>query len=488
MQEKEDAPRWQRRKVEWKMSIQLFIVCVYIALLFGISFYVKRRADKGSAEYLFAGRKLGPILVAVNITGLAVGAASTVGVAENAFRVGIAAGWYNAAWSAGAIIMGIVAAGKLRAMEVSTIPEFFEKYYDTKGRVISAIGLVIIMSVITALQYLAGGAILAALLPDIFSFRGGMMMSAVVFIGITLIGGLWSSGLANIVSVCLIYIGVFYSCITAVNNAGGITAITSQLPASQDWFNPLAGIPFAVIIGWFIVMITQAITAQGPVQIACGARDAKTARNGFILGGLLIFPIGFVCAILGIVAKVSFPDITATMALPQVVMSLNPVVSGTTLAALWAADVSTACTILLGAGTLFSNDIYKRFINPNVSDEKFVTVNRLTILGVGIVTLWFAFNAAGILKTMIAGLSLTTALTCVFLFTVFAPSLCRRSSAFYTTLVGLLGLVVWEFVPSLHVLQHVIYFEWLICIITFLAVAVIDKTPIKKLEYKEERG
>ena len=69
----------------------MIIVVVYIALLFAISFYVKSRADKGSAEYLFAGRKLGPVLIAVNITGLAVGAASTVGVAENAYKVGMAA-------------------------------------------------------------------------------------------------------------------------------------------------------------------------------------------------------------------------------------------------------------------------------------------------------------------------------------------------------------------------------------------------------------
>ena len=89
---------------------------------------------------------------------------------------------------------------------------------------------------------------------------------------------------------------------------------------------------------------------------------------------------------------------------------------------------------------------------------------------------------------MIAGLSMTTALTCVFLFTVFSPGLCRRSSAFYTTLIGLLGLVVWEFVPALHVLQHVIYFEWLICIVTFLIVAVVDKTPIKVPEYVEEEA
>ncbi len=476
------------------MSIQLVIVILYIAMLFGISFWVKRQADKGSTEYLFAGRKLGSVLIAVNITGLAVGAASTVGVAERAFSVGMAAGWYNGAWAAGSIVMGLFAAGKLRAMKVSTIPEFFEKYYDTKGRVISAVGLLIIMCVITALQYLAGGAILSSLLPDIFSFRGGMLMSAIVFIGITLIGGLWSSGLANIVSVTLIYLGVIYSCIESVSNVGGVAALRANLPNADVMMNPLGGIPIVVIISWFIVMITQAITAQGPVQIACGARDAKTARRGFILGGLIIFPIGFLCAILGLVAKVMYPDIPvekAAMAMPRVVMSLNPLASGATLAALWAADVSTACTILLGAGTLFSQDIYKRFINPDIADDKFVKINRMIIFVIGMITLWFAFNAAGILKTMIAGLSMTTALTCIFFFTVFAPGLCRRSSAFWTVLVGLAGIVLW-YMPG-NVLggvqaffKEVVYFEWVICIITFLLVSVIDKRPIKEVEIVNE--
>ena len=123
------------------MNVQLIIVVVYIALLFAISFYVKSRADKGSAEYLFAGRKLGPVLIAVNITGLAVGAASTVGVAENAYKVGMAAGWYNAAWSAGAIIMGLVAAGKLRAMKVSTFRNFLKNITIPKAALSARLGL-----------------------------------------------------------------------------------------------------------------------------------------------------------------------------------------------------------------------------------------------------------------------------------------------------------------------------------------------------------
>lgn len=465
------------------MSIQLSIVCLYVLLLFAISFYMKRRASKNPTEYLFAGRKLTTPLIAFNVTGLAVGAASTVGVAENAIQVGLAAGWYNGAWAIGAIVMGLVAAGKYRKMGCSTIPELFERYYDKKGRLLSAIGLAIILICITSLQYIAGGAILSTIMPDIFSMETGMIMSAIVFIGITVVGGLWSSGMSNIISVSLIYLGILYSTITVVNDNGGIGHINNQLPAVDfSWFGPIGGLGMAVILGWILIMVSQALTMQGTVQIACGAKDEKTARKGFIWGGILIFPIGFLSAILGLAAKVQYPDINPTMALPQIIMGLDPILSGITLAALWAADVSTACTILLGAGTLISQDIYKRFINPDVSVQKFLKVNRIVILLVGLGTLYLAFTAVGILKTMLIGLSLTTAFTVVFLFTVFAPNLCRKNSAFITTIVGIIGLIAWQFFPQIHILPHVIYFEWVICVVSFLGVALLDKQPIKNPE------
>ncbi len=470
------------RKAGTIVSIQLLIVCLYVAVLFGISFYVKRRADKNPTEYLFAGRKLSTSLIAVSVTGLAVGAASTVGVAENATQVGLAAGWYNGAWSIGAIVMGLLAAGKYRALKCSTIPELFERCYDTRGRIVSVFGLALILICITSLQYVAGGAILSTLMPDIFSMHGGMVMSAVVFIGITVVGGLWSSGMSNMLSVALIYLGILYSMITVVNREGGISAINAALPASDfGWFSPMGGLGMAVILGWILVMVSQALTAQGTVQIACGAKDAKTARNGFIWGGILIFPIGFFSAVLGLAAKVQFPDVNPTMALPQIIMSLDPITSGVTLAALWAADVSTACTILLGAGTLIAQDIYKRFVNPTVTPEKYLKVNRAIIFFVGIATLWLAFNAVGIVKMMMIGLSLTTAFTVVFLFTIFAPGLCRKSSAFYTTIVGIGGLFLWQLVPAIRFLPHVIYFEWIICIVTFLGIAAFSREPIREL-------
>ena len=469
------------------MSIQLCIVILYIIFLFAISLYVKRRASQNPTEYLFAGRKFSTGLVAVSITGMAVGAASTVGVAESATKIGLAAGWYNGAWAIGAIIMGCIAAGKYRALNCTTIPELFERSYDEKARIISVIGLSLIMICITSLQYVAGGSILHALMPDIFSMHAGMIVSAVVFIGITTIGGLWSSGLSNILSVTVIYLGILYSMARVLLRDGGISGINASLPAMPfDWFNPFGGLTLAMLLGWIIVMTTQAITSQGPVQIACGAKNVKAARHGYILGGLLIFPVGFFCAILGLAAKAQFPSLNPTMALPQIIMSLDPFSSGMTLAALWAADVSTACTILLGAGTLVAQDIFKRFFKPDISKSSYVKANRLIILIIGVGTLWLAFNAVGIVKIMLIGLSLTTAFTLVFLCTMFCPSLCRKNTAFWTTLVGILGLFTWQLCPAIRVFPHVIYFEWIICIITLLIVRLVDKTPIKLPETKAD--
>lgn len=469
------------------MTIQFWIIVLYICVLFAISIYVKRRAGNSSG-FLFAGRKLTTPLVAANIAGTAIGAAATIGVAENAFQSGIAAGWYNGAWAAGAVMMAFVAAKKYRELNCTTVPELFERYYDKKGRVIAVLGMLTIQLVITSLQYLAGGAILSSLLPDIFSFQGGMVTSAAVFIGTTILGGLWSSGLSNILSVSLIYVGVLISTITIVNNQGGIGAIAASLPPGVDWFGPVGGLGLATVIGWFVVMMTQAITAQGPVQVACAAKDGAAAKKGFLWGALLMFPVGFACAIMGVAARAAHPEMKATLALPYMIMSLDPVISGLTLAALWAADVATACHILLAAGTLFSQDIYKRFINPNVSDKKYTLLNRYAILFLGAVTLWFAFNAVGIVKTMLIGLSLTTAFTLIFLFTMFAPGLCRKNSAFYTTLAGIVTLFVWQAFPAVQIFAHPIYMEWLVCLVTFFIVAVVDKQPIRMAAPQEEEA
>jgi SSS family solute:Na+ symporter len=462
------------------MNIPLIIVLIYIIVLYVISWYsTKLSKNGGILGYLLAGRGFPAGIVAVMLAGLAVGGASTIGVAENAYKAGISAGWYNAAWAAGAIVVGLVIADKYRKLEVSTVPELFERYFDTSGRIIAVIGQIVIQIVITSLQYVAGGAILAALLPGIFTFKTGMLTSAIVFIGITLIGGYWAAGLSNVINVTVIYFGIILGVILSLKDIGGFTNLSASLPTGEHWFSPFMGVGIAVVIANFVVMITQTFSTQAVVQISFAAKDAKNAKLGFILAGLIILPVGFLSAILGIVAAAKFPGIKPALALPQTIMALNPWAAGLVLAGLWAADVSTAVGLLLGSSTLVVEDIWKRFIQPEIPEKQQLLLSRGIVLVISLLTYFLATSVLGIIKTLLIGLTLTTSYTVVLLFLVFAPRYCKKGSAFWTILTGIIYLALWQFVPAIRIVPHPIYLAWPVALVTFFLVYFLDSRPTK---------
>jgi len=464
--------------------IPLTIVSLYIVLLYVITWVTRRLSRGGMIGYLLAGRGLPFWVVAPLLTGLAVGGASTIGVAERAYNAGISAGWYNAAWAVGAILVGFIAARRYRLMEVATLPELFERHYSIPGRIIGVFGQLILQIVITSLQYVAGGAILSSLLPDVFTFKTGMFVTALVFVGITLIGGFWAAGLTNIINVILIYVGVLLGAVIAVTKIGGWGEFVSKIPDQHPGFD-LGAIGWPLIIAWFMVMGTMAFSVQSVVQISFAAKNASSASKGFILGGLIILPVGFISAIIGLAATILHPGIIPTEALPRTVLSLSPVVAGLVLAGLWAADVSTASALLVGSATLVVGDVVKRFFAPDLREREEKIVSRIAVLILSVLTYILAISVSGILKTLLIGLSLTTAYTLVTLMTLFWPRVCRRSHASWTLVMAMTALGIWLIFPQVRSffqrldLPHPIYLCWIVSLVTFILVAIIDKRRIK---------
>lgn len=461
----------------------LIIVFTYILLLFGVTWATRRLSRGGMIAYLLAGRNLPFWVVAPLLTGLAVGGASTVGVAEQAYASGISAGWYNAAWAAGAILVGLIAARRYRSMEVSTLPELFERHYSVSGRVIGVFGQLVLQIVITSLQYVAGGAILSSLLPGVCSFKTGMFITAVVFVGITLIGGFWAAGLTNIINIVLIYTGVILGAVMAVSEVGGVSQLVSRLPAGHPGFD-IGAIGWPLILAWFAVMCTMAFSVQSVVQISFAARDSSSARKGFLLGGLIILPIGFISAVIGLAALILHPGIIATEALPRTVLSLSPFVAGLILAGLWAADVSTASALLVGSATLVVGDLIKRFVAPGLREREERIISRVSVLVLSVFTYLLAATVSGILKTLLIGLTLTTAYTLVTLMTLFWPKICRRSHATWTLIMTMAALALWLIFPQISAffqkigLPHPIFFCWGVSLFTFALIALLDKRRI----------
>ena len=459
------------------MSVSLAILILYIVALFAISWFAKKRSEGTTENYALAGRKLTAPLIGVSIIGLAVGGASTIGVSEHAFKVGLSAGWYTAAWGIGAIIMGMFLAEKYRKANITTVSELIERHHDSKAVVLGVICQIIIQLVIISLQYIAGGSIISAIMPEI-GFKTGVMISAVTFIGITFIGGMWSASLSNILNIILIYGGIAIATVIQFTKVGGLSGLEMNLPANIPWFDPVAGVGIKGIMSWIVVLVTVNLSLQSIIQISLGAKDAATARKGFVWGGILMIPVGFMSALLGICAKAAYPTANAALALPQAIVELQPLLAGLTLAALWAADVSTACNLLLSAGTLFSKDIYKRYINPACDESKQLSVMRWSVVISGVLTVGMAMMVSGILNTIMMGLSLTAAFSIIVIVALFFPQYACKAAGFNTMLVGLVLLIAWQLVPAIRIFPHVIYMEWVACIITYVVTAIV--APEKK--------
>jgi len=463
------------------MNVPLAIVIGYVVCLMAIGIWSSRLVRSNKEGFFLAGRKLTAPLVAVSVTGLAIGGASTIGVAQDAFSgKGISAGWYGVAWALSALFVGVAVSRQYRRLGVVTVPQLFERYYDRSGQVACVVVQVLVQMVVTSLQYVAGGAILHQLLPEFFTTPTvGMVFSAIVFITMTMVGGLWSASLSNVLNVLLIYGGIALAAGLSVAATSGMEQLAAQLPADAPYLAPVAGVGWLWIVTFALVMITCNISFQATVQIAFAARDEARARRGFLGAALLILPVSFLAALIGVAAKANFPEIEdAATALPRMVGSLHPLVAGVTLAALWAADVSTACGLLLSSSTVITRDIVGPYLRTELSDAVRLRLNRIVVLAIGMITLTMALQIQGILKALMQGLSLTAGPSVVVLFTFLAPGLCRRSSAFWTIAAGVAVMAVWQILPAHAALPHVIYVEWVVCVGVFLVVAIVDRRPI----------
>jgi SSS family solute:Na+ symporter len=134
----------------------------------------------------------------------------------------------------------------------------------------------------------------------------------------------------------------------------------------------------------------------------------------------------------------------------------------------------------MGSATLVSTDIVKRFFAPGLSDAQDQRMCRITVAALSVLTFALAlFVSQNILGALLAGLSLGTAYALIVLMTMFAPGMCRRSSATATLLATMISFAAWVVMPSeWRILPHPIYFTWIVSLATFAVVALVDRRPI----------
>lgn len=394
------------------------IVVVYMLLMLAIGYYSSKKITSNT-DFMVAGRRLGPFLMAGTLAATEIGGGSSLGVVANAYgNWGLSAAWYIIAMGIAFIIL-IFLAPKFRATEVKTVPEFFRRRYNKASGAFSGIIMMIALVGLTAGQFKASASVLEVMLG--LDYSTALIIVTVVITVYAVMGGLWSVTLTDFVQVFLIVIGMIIAVPFALNLAGGWSAVVANVPAEH--LSLTAGIGgWGEILGYVVMYLATFTVGQEAVSRYYAARDGKAAVQGSILAAIINFIFAFVPVVLGLTMLALFnmgkldASVVDTLAnnsryaLPQLAISTMPaIVVGILFAGIVSATMSSADSDLLGAGSIFANDIYKIFLKKDATSKQVMTVTKITMVVIGVFSCVTALIADNIITLLAFSFTLRAA-------------------------------------------------------------------------------
>lgn len=142
----------------------------------------------------------------------------------------------------------------------------------------------------------------------------------------------------------------------------------------------------ALIFGVFSVSIWYNVLNQFMIQRVLGAKNSYHARMGIVFAGFMKVLLPAIVVLPGLVVFAMHPEIlmiqpwsevkpTADQGYVHLIQTLVPVgLRGLFLAALFGAIQSTVNSVLNSTATIFTLDVYKRWMRPDADDKHLVRV------------------------------------------------------------------------------------------------------------------
>lgn len=392
------------------------IVIAYMLVMLFIGWYSSKKIDSNE-DFMLAGRRLGPILMAGTLAATEIGGGSSLGVVEKAFGDwGLGASWYVTTMGIAFVILAFLAP-KFRAAEVKTVPEYFRRRYGKSAGIVTAIIMLLPLIGLTASQFIASSTIVSVMLG--WDYKIAVTVVAVVVTVYSVMGGLWSVTMTDFIQVFLIVIGMIIAVPFAFNTAGGFEMVRANVPAETfDLFHGIGGLEILSLIIMYVASFT---VGQEAVSRYYAARDGKAAIQGSIISAIINFVYAFIPVILGIttLALINMGSLDegiilengAYYALPHLAMATMPaVIVGFLFAGIISATMSSADSDLLGAGSIFANDIYKIYLKKDATSDQVMKMTQITMVLVGVFGWLIAFtNTKSIISILMFSFSLRAA-------------------------------------------------------------------------------
>jgi SSS family solute:Na+ symporter len=408
--------------------IDYVVFLIYFVVVSCYGYYVYRKKSKlasgDSRDFFLAEGSLtwwaiGASLIASNIS-----AEHFIGMSGSGFALGLAISTYEWMAAATLIIVAVFFIPIYLKNKIYTMPQFLAKRYnDTVATIMAVFWILVYVFVnLTSIIYL--GAIAITSISGI-SFTV-CILGLILFSIIVTLGGMKVIGYTDVIQVAVLLIGGLVTTYLALSllaeKSGYASDIFTGLSILREkadshfhmifdedhpYYKDLPGLS-VLIGGMWINNLNYWGCNQYITQRALGA-DLKTARNGILFAAFIKLFIPIIAVLPGIAMFVLHQDglfqqemtdaagvIKPDHAYPTLMNLLPPGMKGIAFAALTAAVVASLAGKANSISTIFSLDIYKKFLDKSASEKKIVRTGKWAVI--------VAMGLAGIVTPLLRSL------------------------------------------------------------------------------------
>ncbi|MFC1585285.1 sodium:solute symporter [Fibrobacterota bacterium] len=394
-------------------TIDWIIVCGYICVPLGIGIYL-RKYISGSGDFIVAGRNLRLFLAVATLTGTEMGLVTIMYSSEAGFINGFSAFHIGVIECLAVLAIGLTGfiIYKLRESRVMTIPEYYEKRYNQKVRVVGGIVLSLGGILNMGLFLQAGANFMMGITgvsdPAMLKIFMSVMLTMVLVY--TVAGGMVSLAINDFIQFIVLSFGMLIGSIYIIKEIGWSTLFTIPANAPNSFtFNPVSEkSDFGMLYVIFMVLVSVAAGAlwQTATMRALAAKSPKVAQQLYACVSLSFLMRKVIPMLWGVGAFIyistKVPHLleqfqaggySTQFGMPIFISKIIPSgVLGFIAAGMFAAFMSTHDSYLLSWSSVISQDIISP-LRGGLSDKSRLRINRITIVVIGffllIWGLWF---------------------------------------------------------------------------------------------------
>ncbi len=368
----------------------VYIIISYFILIVGIGIY-SRFQIKTPADFYIAGKKGGVMQVSGSLLATILGGSAILGTLELSQQNGWAAMWFLLCASAGLFILAPLSKYVSRFGQY-TLPELLGTFYGKNAQLISSLIITVAWLGIIAAQIIGSAKILDSI--GLLEYQQAAIISAVVFIAYTLVGGQKSILKTDLLQSVLIFMGIGFLFIVMQVN---------KTPIEPQEIKPLGlfheGFSVLDLIILFLTYSTTFIVGPDIYSRIFCAKSEKSASKSVLLTAILLVPLAFVLTSVGLSTanQVSATEIgiltTGNEYLPEWAYGLL-------IAALLSAVMSSADTTLLTASMIGSN-----VINNDLNTWPGYGTTKMLIVMLGVLSMVIALYVTSIIQMLLMALA-----------------------------------------------------------------------------------